>query len=340
MRRYNQLYKLAFVIFALATAQSCKKSNGIDNNTVIKKPYGLYIGSNTGELLATNDGLTFKTVFGVDRFPYRSIITSGPTNLLFVKGNVHLSENNGQNFNPTYLQYATPGIFAPWQSLILNVADHGRIYLSSMDPATRGIVYSEDNGKRWKADGEWEPGAIGGAITSFAQLSNGTLFSFSDANDSLYVRGDKNAKWTHYPQTKVQPTGMSYLSHFNNTLLLTDYNGPMGVQYSNDSGKIWTKYPGLPNRKLRVTHAPFGRVLLVGTDSMGVYRLENGKFVPSINGLETNTTVYSIVGKEDIYKNSIEKKYIYIATNRGLYRSEDLGFSWALMLEGDFGALY
>jgi len=340
MRRYNQLYKLAFAFLALAAFQGCKKSNGIDNNSVIKKPYGLFIGSNTGELLTTNDGTNFNTIFGVDRYPYRSILTAGPTNLLFVKANVHLSENGGANFNPTYLQYATPGALAPWQSMILSVTNHGRIYLSSIDPATRGIVYSEDNGKKWKTDGEWEAGVIGGGITSFAQLKNGTLFAFGDANDSLYVRGDKDAKWTHYPQTVIQPTGFSFLSNFNNTLLLTDHNGANGVHYSNDSGKTWTKYPGLPSQvRLNTTSVPFGSVLLVGTDSNGVYRLSNGKFEASNNGLESFTTVYSIVGKENIYKNTLEKRYIYIATDKGLYRSDDLGYSWALMLEGDYGAL-
>jgi hypothetical protein len=337
MQRYNQLYKLAFAFLALTATQSCKKSNGIDNNTVIKKPYGLYIGANNGELLNTSDGLNYKTVFGVDRYAYRAIVTSG-NNVMFVKANLHLSENNGQNFNPVYKSFINP--FAFWQSLILNSESHGRIYLSSIDPATRGVVYSEDNGLKWKPDGKWDAGALGGGISSFAQLKNGALFAFSDNNDSLYLRDNKDDDWSHYPQTKQQPSGTSYLSSFNNTLLLTDLSGAQGVQYSNDSGKTWTKYTGLPLAALHATGAPFGSVLLVGTDSMGIYRLENGVFKASNNGLETHTTVYSIAGKEDIYKNGFQKRYIYIATDKGLYRSEDLGFSWALVLEGDYGAVY
>lgn len=340
MRKYYQFYKLALGLFAVAAMQSCKKSNGIDNNTVIKKPYGLYIGTNSGDLLKSNDGLNYQTIFGVDRFPYRAIITSGPTNVVIVKANVHLSENEGHNFNSTYTQFAPPFPSAPWQSIILNVTNHGRIYFSSTDPASKGVVYSEDNGKKWKIDDLWDDGATGGNITSFAQLKNGPLFTFNDKDDSLYMKDSKDDAWTLYPKNVKLPTGMSYLSRFNNTLLLTDYTGANGVHYSNDSGKNWTKYVGLPLRPLLCTHAPFDRVLLVGTDSMGVYRLENDKFVPSNNGLETHTKVYAIAGKEDVYKNGFEKKYIYIATNKGLYRSEDLGFSWALVLDGDYGALY
>ena len=339
MRRYNQLYKLAFALFAVAAFPSCKKSNGIDNNTVIKKPYGLFIGAKEGAFLNTNDGVNFTTLFSTDDFPYRAIITSGD-NILFVKANVHLSEDNGNIFNPSYKSFTPRLDSVDWQSMILNVEDHGRIYLSSIDPATKGIVYSEDNGKKWKPDNEWDDNAMGGRISSFAQLRNGALFAYSDDKDSLYRRDNKDDKWSQAQPNVKQPTGLSFLTRFNNTLILTDRLGVEAVQYSSDSGKTWKKYPGLPVRPLYGTNAPFDKVLLVGVDSMGVYRLENDKFVASNNGLESYTTVYAIAGKDDIYKNGLEKRYIYIATNKGLYRSEDLGFSWALVLEGDFRALH
>src|SRR5690606_17055033 len=102
-----------------AAFQSCKKSNGIDNNSVIKKPYALYVGANSGDLLNTNDGEKYKTIFAADKYPYRAIVTSGE-NIVFVKANVHVSENNGRNFNPTYTGFATPSYIAPWQQMILN----------------------------------------------------------------------------------------------------------------------------------------------------------------------------------------------------------------------------
>ena len=79
--------------------QGCKKENGIDNNNVISTPYALYYTDNQGAMFNTNDGLHGKIIFNTDGVLQRSIAVSG-NNLLFVKHNVHLSIDNGNNFKP------------------------------------------------------------------------------------------------------------------------------------------------------------------------------------------------------------------------------------------------
>ena len=75
-------------------------------------------------------------------------------------------------------------------------------------------------------------------------------------------------------------------------------------------------------------------------DSQGIFRLVGNSFVPSNNGLVPFTTVYGIVGKQDTYKNNVVRQFVYIATNKGIFRSEDLGQNWTLVRPGDFRTLY
>lgn len=334
MRIPNLIYKLAFVGIAAAAFTSCKKENGIDNDTVIKKPYGLYVADSEGSLLNTNDGNLFRAIFPPDGYPPRAIAVSG-NNLIWVKSNVHVSTDNGKNFNPEYF-FANP--LGLWQPVIYNVPSHGRIYLASIEPGSLGVSFSDDNGETWFIDYGWDDGVAAGGISSFAQLKNGQLFARSA--DSLYQRDGKDDKWTHVKPVN-QPAGMGFLSHYNNSLMFVDYTGANGVQGSGDGGVNWTSYSGLPQRPLLSAASPFDQTFLVGTDSMGIYRLDqNGQFVPTNNGLEMNTSVYAITAKDDIYKNNTTKRYVYIATDKGVYRSEDLGQNWYRVKEGDYRAIY
>jgi hypothetical protein len=134
-----------------------------------------------------------------------------------------------------------------------------------------------------------------------------------------------------------------YLSHSNNTLLAADYTGAQGVYYSDDGGVTWKAYSGLPTSQEELSCAsPLDQVVLAGTDSMGIYRLDptTGSFVASNNGLKPFTSVYGITGKQDTYKNGVIKRYVYITTNFGLFRSEDMGRNWVLMKTGDMRAIW
>ncbi len=341
MKRYTLLPTLALGTFFFMALQSCNKENGIDNDTIIKKPYGLYVASTEGEILNTNDGENYRTLFPVDNFPTRSLVYSD-SGIYFLKANLHISTNNGQNFNVSYRD--APLTVFPWQSLMLSAMDQNRVYVAST--MGKGIAFTENEGKDWFEDSEWDEGLIGGDINSFAQLKNNVVYAYSNTTDSLYRKDNKTDKWSYVNQSNMPiPSALDlyHLSHFDNTLLLVDFTG-QDVYYANTSnpGSIsWNKYTGLPSRGLYVANAPFDEVLLVGTDSMGVYRLQSsGTFVPANNGLDVGTTVYGIVGKDNVYKNGARKKYIYLATNKGLFRSEDLGQNWVLAKEGSYIAVY
>lgn len=345
MRKANLTYLLGAIIVIMFAFQACKKSNGIDNNIEIQKPYSLYIGTEQGALLNTNDGVNFKTIFPADGFKTHALATAG-TNILMVKGNVHLSEDNGKNFNPTYLDiysfYLNFTKYVPWQQGILYSALHNRIYIISKYP--KGIAYSEDNGKTWIQDVAFGNGINNNVITSFTSKQVGQVYAHNASTDSLYFRTLKTDNWTHVGAMAGLPSASGhifYLGHYGNDLLLTDLIGNDGVYTSNDNGANWTAMSGLPTKHiLHCNNAPFDKTILVGTDSMGIYRWNGTAFVPSSAGLADYTVVYSIVGKEDLYKNGVTKQYVYAATNKGLYKSEDLGVNWVLVLPGGFVNVY
>lgn len=87
-----------FLLSLVMVVSSCKKSNNIDNDNILQRPYSLFVADKGGSLYVTNDGDHYRINFPVDGYIDRSLIYSG-LNILFVKNNTHISTNNGVNFN-------------------------------------------------------------------------------------------------------------------------------------------------------------------------------------------------------------------------------------------------
>ena len=338
----NFLLLPAAALLLAASLTGCRKENGIDNNQVIQRPYSLYYSDMAGALHNANNADSSRIVFVPDGVPDRAIVTSS-NNIIWVKNNVFLSENNGKAFNPTYL-YTPLASTASWQSMILNVPDHGRIYIAA-NPAgsPSGIAYSDDNGKKWVPDTMFVPGITlpnPSQISSFAQTQNGVLYACDYVNAKYYIRLSKASRWAQFSPSSLPATGKFYLTHIQNSLVAVDSIGTQGAWHSEDTGRNWAQYAGLPtNTYLISANAPFDRTLLIGS-TQGIFRLEDGKFVTSNTGLDEGTIVRGIVGKSNVYKNGIERRYIYIATSNGIYRSEDEGRNWVKVFRGNYNRIY
>jgi hypothetical protein len=337
---------LPSVLFAslvsLIALQGCKKENGlgVDNDKVVKTPYSFYAANSEGWLVNSTDGETYSNIFPPDGYAPNLIITSG-NNLMFLKENLHLSANNGKNFNPVFTNVKK----FPWQTMAYDYLLHKRMYITSN--TAKGISISNDNGKTWEEDVAWEeniPPIFN--ISSFSGLGNGVLFAFSNLNNVLFRRDNSGANWKPVTMEGLFPVdGTEYfLTSNNNTLFLTDNKGIGGVWYSQDEGFHWARFGqgSLPHFKhWNCAASPNGNLtFLVGTDSMGVYRVENGTFVTATGGLEKNTSVHSITVKKNVYKNEVTRTYVFIATNKGIYRSEDYGQTWDKMSFGPFDGKY
>ncbi len=326
--RSGKWYFLHFVLLSAAIAgfagSGCKKEDGTQDNTkVIQTPYSLYFADKLGGLYNTNDGQAYKIIFPYDGVPARSLLTSG-NNILWAKYNLHLSADNGLNFNPVNRRVDT---LAHWQSLMAN--GFNMVLLATLD----GIAESDDNGESW-------PRITGPRVLSLARLNNGFMYAV-DASGALYEKQRSPDPFGPVSVNTPFPGGTYHLANFNNALIAGDATGANGVWYSNNNAVDWAQYTGLPtNQEIRSMHSPLGQGLLVGLDSAGIYRLVGTNFQPSNNGLKPFTTVYGITSKQDIYKNEVIRQYVYIATSTGLYRSEDLGQNWAMMRTGDYRTIY
>ena len=144
--------------------------------------------------------------------------------------------------------------------------------------------------------------------------------------------------------TPIQ-TGARYsLGHYNNQLIAIDQNNchTYGAYYSDDTGRNWAPMTGLPNYPLLCVESPFEEVCLVGTAGAGLYILNTNTHTwqANNNGLASNLTVRSIVGKQRTYKNGKTVAYIFLATDAGIYQSLDGANTWTLTMPGNFTAIY
>jgi hypothetical protein len=340
MKGKSLLGKLSFIALLAIASQSCKKIDGIDNNNVIQKPYVVFAADASGNIFKTNNGNNYTTIFPGDGSTLRAVITS-KENILVVKGQtLFLSVNEGKSFNP-YNNLTVPASIK-WPYFIMDVPSFARIYSVNIlsGPKCGTLSFSQwDNGKSFDADTNWKDDTPY-TTESLTQLDNGTLYGYSlsgSANgiSKLFYKTGKDDPFMPRATDLTSPYNF-YLSHSNNTLIATDYDGVKGSWYSNDDGKTFSQYAGLPaGKKLYATYGKYNQVL-IGTQDNGVYLLQGSTFYPSNNGLDPLTSVYGIVSKENLYKNNVVKKFFYLATSTGIYRSEDLAKSWVKVKDGDY----
>lgn len=335
MKTKSLLGKLSLLTLLALATQSCKKENGIDNNNVIQRPYVLYAADKQGTIYKSNDGTNYKTIFSGDGTAIRSMTVS-KSNLIIIKNaTAFYSKNEGRTFDAISNLNVSVPTNIKWPGFLLDVPKFKVVQLVNVS-GFGGLSISPSNGEYYNADTNWVD--VAPSTESLTIAGDEVLFCYSLVGSKLYMRTEAGAKWQQRGAGALPKPFNFYLSRFGKTLIATDYDGLEGSWYSIDSGNSFKKYTGLPKATLYATYGAFEK-LLVGTDS-GVYVAEGTKFAPSNTGLAALTKVYSIVAKDNYYKNDATKKVIYIATDKGIYRSEDMAKSWVKVKDGDHRLLY
>ncbi|MBC7554819.1 MAG: hypothetical protein H7257_12670 [Taibaiella sp.] len=338
----------------------CKKSNTINNSQVVATPYSLYFTDSSGALYNSTDGKSAKVVFASDGQPTRAIVTINE-NLLWIKPSIYLSSNSGRNFNYAYdsltsvpMVTNTGRAFNLNQSMVANVPAWNHVYVVSDNPSPENFFGMAGN-ERDGILGEWYPEnwydtdqivfTYQMTITSFTLLKDNILIAYDAIHNRVFSRNALPNRWKESQQRAGLPGTPAFFSlgHYNHRVIAIDNFGASGAYFSDDTGKTWTSFTGLPaGRPLMCVASPFEEVCLVGTDSAGVYILNTNTntFQPSNTGLAANTIVRNIAFKENIYKNGTKKQFVYLATNKGIYQSTDKGNSWVKTISGNFINIY
>jgi hypothetical protein len=342
--RKTTLFKVAVVALLGIALHGCKKpSNGIDNNAVITKPYVLYVGDSFGNIYHTNGDLLnnnsdpadllFKRLdFSSDGTPVRAISTSG-NNLLMIKHNAYVRVGTDKNFNPFFNEGKLDP--AAWyQSQIFDVPSFKRIYIAAPNTGGNGVYYSDTNGalSTWINDNDV---SLTSAVTSYTQLEDGTLIAFSDVGRTVYTKSSTTTPWVPVAGSGLPTGGKFFVSHLKNMIVAADCQGGTGdVYYSSNHGLSWQKFNGLPPVNILSMTPAFEQALIVGTDGEGIYRLtiSGATFLSANTGIGAHAKVTGLTEKYNQYKNGQIKQYVYAATDKGLYRSEDLGLNWVQII--------
>lgn len=300
-----------------------KSPLSVDNNSVVTKPFGLFVGDSSGNIWNTNDGITYRPLNATASgggIPIRCIATSG-SNLLYVATQTHLKAINENNFNPVQPN-VNPSLYGPF---IFDAPEYHKLFMANN---TGGVLYNDSNGKKdyWLNDG-----SITGTITSFTRLGDGTLVAFDDGGKKVFTLANATSGWAP-ASGSIAGTGTYFITHVNNTIVAADRNGS-GIYYSDDKGSTWNSYDisALKGKHIHSMCGAYNQALLVGTEYGGIFKLTLGssaKLEEANYGMATNAIVTGIVEKYNLYKNGAVKQYVYAATNNGLFYTEDLGVTW------------
>lgn len=178
---------------------------------------------------------------------------------------------------------------------------------------TRGIFLSNDNGLNWKEIDTNLHYNINGLVKIGSNL-------FAGVDNHVYLSDDQGINWTMTIGYGLPQYGI-YTLGVNGTSLFASMYG--GIYRSSDNGTYWTVTGSLLTTSDIYTIATIDNNLFAGGANSGVIISTNngGSWTPMDSGLSP----YKYMSVSSFAFNG---KSIFVNTDRGVFRSRDIGNSW------------
>jgi hypothetical protein len=319
----------------------------------------LFAGTGWGLYKSANEGRTWTDANGgALTSSHIHDITYSSSHLVVIADNlIFYSDDNGDswnyNFNSPFILGNNPSFFSKNDSIILTsgpvifrsfdgginwgpsitVADNsvidGIVPVNNIIVAGTpvGMLYSSNFGKTWKAipatnlrKGTW-------FTHDFYRSGNNFLLAYDEIG--VAYSADNGKHWNYTLQGFSPAASIDNAMVFSNNSLITGTHGD-GLYKSTNAGNSWTKF-GTTNNQDTLSNSNIfsvlksGNVILAGTCINGLYRsADNGAtWVRIRNGLPQQSSGYLCV--QSLVKTT---NAILIATDQGLFYSNDLGISW------------
>jgi hypothetical protein len=375
----NTVVETPYSLYFSDTSGTLFVSTDGSNHTVVFSPDGKPCRSlvtSLENILWAKDSLYYSTNNGVnfnhsyDSLFWYSAATVVPNLPVYLNQSMMINIPTWGNNGRVYAASGAPAMVLSDGSTSLN-------YMGLVYSDNNGSIGSWNFENSWDtSSGVGQAGILPVNIYSFTQLKNGTLcaIAFEAPGTRLpttpywYERNFcKTGLTQQWQETTANPDGIATLptgnsggnplpphasnpttsfftlGHYNNRLIAIDNLGANGAWYSDDNGTTWAQYSGLPaGRPLLCQSSPFEAVALIGTDSAGLYilNINTGLWQQNNNGLASNLIVRNIAAKETVYKDGTVKKYVFLATNKGIFQSVDGGVNWVLTIPGNYVTIY
>lgn len=199
------------------------------------------------------------------------------------------------------------------------------------------ILFSNDSGKTWepRINGfpiNWRQARYKHVCVRRPPNSPGHVEIFANGWEDVYTTHDTGRTW--HPALPQRNGGAFDMRIEDERMGRIMTAGSRGIRSMHDGSTQWQTLSTRYTRSLAVTSIPEGRLLLAGTDSIGI-------LVSTDGGMHWSARSTALKGRS-VYAFAIDPtsgRLMFAGTDSGCFRSTDAGASWAPVNNGMYSNL-